>query len=415
MRGVLAIAGKDLLQLSRDRAALFWVIAFPLVVCALFGSIFAYDGAHGRPIEIALVVEDDSEASRRMAQRLEESPSLKVQLKSVEDAAEAVRKGDLAAYVRFATGYGAGAGILPGDSTKLEVGIDPSRRVTAAMLQGVLMEVIYAEVKNRLVDREIVNAAVMRFVDQLADGEDKQALLAALAPLEQVFAGLDLSRLQGAFDIPPPQMVSVARSLSGKPQSAFDVTFPQSMSWAMIAIVAFFATVIARERDAGTLLRLRLAPLSMSHLLAGKGLAACAASAATAILVLGVGGLGFGLDMGHYVQLTMAILCAAFCASGMVMAFSVLGKSAQAVENGAWTVMLIFTMLGGGMMPLAVMPAWLQAVSHFSPVKWIVYAFEGVFWRGFSVTEMLLPCAIMIGVGLAAYAIGGLVHARAES
>jgi ABC-2 type transport system permease protein len=415
MRGVAAIAGKDLLQLSRDRAALFWVVAFPLVVSALFGSIFYGDGAHGRPIEIALVDEDDSEASRRMAKRLEESPSLKVETESREDATDAVRKGDLAAYVRFAAGYGAGAGILPGDSTKLEVGIDPSKRVTAAMLQGVVMEAIYAEVKNRLMDREVVSAAVMRFVDQIAQGADKQALLSALAPLEQVFARLDLSRLQGALDIPGPHVVSVARSASGQPQSAYDVTFPQSMSWAMIAIVAFFATIIAREREAGTLLRLRLAPLSIFHVLAGKGMAACAASVATAVIVLGVGVLGFGLDMGHYVQLAMAILCAGFCASGMVMAFSVLGKSAQAVENGAWTIMLVFTMVGGGMMPLTVMPGWMQAVSHVSPVKWVVHAFDGVFWRGFTVTEMLMPCAILIGVGLAAYAVGGLVHARSES
>jgi len=415
MRAMLAIAGKDLLQLSRDRGALFWIIAFPLVVSVLFGSIFGEGGQAGGPIEIALVDDDGSDASGHMAKQLDESPSLKVQAKSLADASEAVRKGDLAAYVRFAQGFGAGAGVLPGDLAKLEVGIDPSKRVTAAMLQGALMEVIYAEVKNRLANREIVSAAVMRMVDRLADGEDKQALLLALAPLEQVFARLDLSRLQGAFDIAGPQVVSVARSSSGQPHSAYDVTFPQSMSWAILAVVAFFAVVIARERETGTFLRLRLAPISIAWVLAGKGLAAWVAAVATALAVLAVGALGFGLNMGHYVQLAMALLCAGFCTSGMVMAFSVLGKSAQAVENGAWTTLLVMAMLGGGMMPLAVMPEWMQTVSHFSPIKWVVFAFEGVFWRGFTVTEMMLPCGILVGVGLVAYAIGATVHARAQS
>ena len=415
MRAMLAIAGKDLLQLSRDRGALFWVIAFPLVVSVLFGSIFGDEYSGSRPIKIVVVDEDGSEASAYMVKRLEESPSLKVLSKSREDATEAVRKGDLAAYVRIAEGYGAGAGILPGDLAKLEVGIDPSKRVTAAMLQGLLMEVIYAEVKQRMTDREAVSAAVLRLVDRVADGEDKQALLIALAPLEQVFARLDLSRLEGVFDIAGPQVVSVARSSSGEPHSAYDITFPQSMSWATLAIVAFFAVVIARERESGTLLRLRLAPISIVCVLAGKGLAAWVAVVATAVAVLAVGALGFGLDMGNYVQLAMALVCAAFCASGMVMAFSVLGKSAQAVENGAWTILLVMAMVGGGMMPLAVMPEWMQTVSHFSPIKWVVYVFEGVFWRGFTVTEMLLPCGILIGVGLVAYTIGGLVHVRAQS
>jgi len=33
-------------------------------------------------------------------------------------------------------------------------------------------------------------------------------------------------------------------------------------------------------------------------------------------------------------------------------------------------------------------------------------ALEGAIWRGFSFTEMLTPCIVLIGVGLACFALG---------
>ena len=44
MRKMLAIAVKDLLELTRDRGALLWVVAFPLIVSILFGSFFGGNG-----------------------------------------------------------------------------------------------------------------------------------------------------------------------------------------------------------------------------------------------------------------------------------------------------------------------------------------------------------------------------------
>ena len=52
------------------------------------------------------------------------------------------------------------------------------------------------------------------------------------------------------------------------------------------------------------------------------------------------------------------------------------------------------------------MPSWMQALSHVSPVKWAILAMEGAVWRGFSFNEMLLPCGILVGVGLLCFAIG---------
>jgi len=59
------------------------------------------------------------------------------------------------------------------------------------------------------------------------------------------------------------------------------------------------------------------------------------------------------------------------------------------------------------------MPPWMRSVSHFSPIKWGILALEGGIWRHFSVTEMLLPCGILLGLGAAFFALGVLMLRRA--
>ena len=58
------------------------------------------------------------------------------------------------------------------------------------------------------------------------------------------------------------------------------------------------------------------------------------------------------------------------------------------------------------MIPLFVMPSWMQAVSNLSPVKWGILALEGATWRGFSAAEMAVPLGVLVLVGLAGFAPG---------
>ena len=63
-------------------------------------------------------------------------------------------------------------------------------------------------------------------------------------------------------------------------------------------------------------------------------------------------------------------------------------------------------MTGGAMVPLFAMPPWMQTASMVSPVRWAIVAFEGAIWRGFSPAQMALPCAILLTLGVAGFALG---------
>ena len=144
-------------------------------------------------------------------------------------------------------------------------------------------------------------------------------------------------------------------------------------------------------------------------------LAAFLASIAVIALIFAVGIIGFGLRLAHVPQLTMAVVCTSICVTGLMMLMSTFGKTEQAVTGAAWAVMMPLAMFGGGMMPLFTMPGWMQTASHFSPIKWSVYAFEGAIWRGFSVSEMLLPCGLLIAIGAACFGLGVFLLSRAKS
>jgi ABC-2 type transport system permease protein len=89
-----------------------------------------------------------------------------------------------------------------------------------------------------------------------------------------------------------------------------------------------------------------------------------------------------------------------------MMLVASLGRTEEAASGAGWALMMPMSMLGGGMIPLAMMPQWIQPFTYASPVRWAIISYEGAIWRGFSLAEMVLPCAILIGIGAVAFAIG---------
>ena len=89
-----------------------------------------------------------------------------------------------------------------------------------------------------------------------------------------------------------------------------------------------------------------------------------------------------------------------------MMLLSVVAKTEQAASGISWAVLILMSMLGGGMIPLIAMPSWMRSIGHISPVKWSILAMEGAVWRQFSPAEMLQPCAMLLAIGAACFIIG---------
>ena len=155
------------------------------------------------------------------------------------------------------------------------------------------------------------------------------------------------------------------------------------MMWGVLGCAAGFAITIVRERKQGTFLRLQVAPVTRSQIVAGKALA-CFLTVIGVIAVMVALGTWLGMRPRSPALLAIAAVCIAFCFVGIMILMSMIGKSEEAVSGGAWAANMFMAMFGGGMMPLLFMPGFMKTLSNFSPVKWSILALEGSIWRGFT-------------------------------
>jgi ABC-2 type transport system permease protein len=422
MATIFAIAVKDLRLLWRDKAGLFWVIGFPMLMALFFGSIFSGNGDTQGAMRIGVVDSDHSDYSRGLITDLKKSDALSIRELPLDSARQMVRLGKLAAYLEIKKGMGTSDGFAAAsDSTGLEIGIDPSRKAEAGYLEGLIAQAYFQHMQELFTDPSKLRAKIPQWTEGVAG--DSSLSSKQRAGYEDLFSGLD--QFLGAVDTskigtnsimggPPLKKVDIVNNQIA-PHSSYEITFPAAILWALIGCCASFAVSIVAERTRGTFLRLRLAPISRTQILAGKGLACFTASILVSFLLLAVAATVFQVRLTNPIGLAVALVSAAICFVGLMMLISVLGRTEQAVGGAGWAILLIMSMTGGGMIPLFAMPGWMQTVSNFSAVKWGILAIEGAIWRQFTFSEMLFPVAVLLVVGVLAFSIGATILTRAET
>ncbi|MBW7906739.1 MAG: ABC transporter permease [Phycisphaerae bacterium] len=415
MDAVLALALKDLRLLLRDRVGFFFTFFFPILYASFFGMIFSGQAGQRSAIRIHVVDHDATPESRRFVERLAAGDRLECAMVENEAAAnDAVRRGRVAACLVLPRGFGARyAHPFARGLPEIELRIDPSRAAESGMLQGLLAGALFGSVQDLMTDPNALGAMVDQSlaeldqagsqVDPLISGALRAFLPALRAFVERMPRGAG-GGLAGAME-PKITITPIERQRFG-PRNAYEISFPQGIVWGMLGCAAGFGIALVQERTRGTLMRLRISPVSPYQILAGKALACFLTTVLVAGLLLGFGYVVFGVRPGSWPLLSVAVLCAAVAFVGIMQLLSVLGRTEQAAGGIGWAILTVMAMLGGGMVPLFFMPTWMQQIGSISPVKWVVYALEGAIWRGFSPAEMLLPCGVLVAIGVVTFAIG---------
>jgi ABC-2 type transport system permease protein len=414
MRAVLALALKDLRILVRVRAGLFFTFIWPVLVAVFFGIMFSGSDSGSAKIGIGVVDLDGSPQSREFIAGLKQSDNLAVEEMSLENARAQVRQGKRTAAAVLPKGFGeAYARVFYGDPAKIELMIDPSRKAETGMLEGLLFQQAAGSMQRLFSDREASRDMVRKALGEIRKlpetDVDKAPLNRFLTELGQ-FVDRPVSPQAGASQAAewkPLEVVTTEtrREYEG-PRNSFDVTFPQGVLWGIIGCTMSFGIGIVSERTHGTMVRLQMSPLTRAHLLAGKALACFAGIFVVEAGMFVLGRLAFHVRPASWGLLALAGLSTSVAFVGIMMLTSSLGKTEQAAAGAGWAILMPLSMLGGGMVPLFAMPAWIVNLSGISPVKWAILAMEGAIWRGFTLHEMLLPCAILAAVGVVCFLAG---------
>ncbi len=437
MRPVLAIALKDIRLLLRDKAGLFFTFIFPILIGVFFGTIFAGGGDGPKKIAVAVVDLDNSPGSRELLEDLKASPAFDpLTVPTRDEAINLVRRGKRAALVVIPKGYAESAGnLFTGQTAQLELGTDPSRGAEGGMIRGLLMELAFKRFGDTFADpkkmRDMAGTArlqakLMQAItpDSKRDLDDFYGNLdTALASAEKLAANDDntpeakaaAQRANPAARFGPMNIKDIEIQPAERfgPKNAYSVTFAQAIMWGVVGCCSGFAISLLTERNSGTLVRLRLSPLGWGRVLMGKALACFVTTMLVGALLITFAVLVFRVRPVSWPMLTLGMTCVGACFVGIMMLLSVIGRKTGSGQVG-WSIMLVLTMVGGGSIPLFVMPAWLQTASGISPVKWGILAIEGGLWRGSTLTEMALPCAVLLAIGTITFTLGTTLFSRDE-
>lgn len=424
------MAMKDLTLLLRDKAGFFFVFFFPLIYAVFFGAIFSSGSEQGMSaLEVAVVDEDQTETSRKFIRQLEDAGDLAPLLTDREQAHSFVKKGQRIAYIIIPKGFEESKNrVLQGGSVSIELGVDASRKAEAGLLQGVLTQYAFQTLmQDTFMDRAAMRQQVVQAMEDLKTADEMDATTKSVlsvfyhsldtflvelpeedADVQNSPAGIgSISTQERTWQPIRINMEKIGRqTVTAQPRSSYDITMPQAFVWVFLGCSAAFGVSLVMERTRGTLLRLRSAPINMGQILAGKALACFITIMSALGVLLLFFTLVFGVRADSYPLLALAFVSATLAFVGIMMLISVLGKTEASAGGVGWALLLVMAMTGGGMVPLMMLPPWMKTLSHFSFVKWAVIAVEGAVWRGFALTEMLLPCGILIGIGLVSFSLG---------
>jgi ABC-2 type transport system permease protein len=286
------------------------------------------------------------------------------------------------------------------------------------MLEGVLMKYGTQGMQEVFSDPEAGHRAVENALKTLADRRADPEVASTASFLgeldkylrrKQTFdaARGSAPRASGGDGWTPLQVMKqeVTGAREG-PRHTFEFTFPQGVVWGLIGCIMSFAVGLVVERTHGTLVRLQTAPLTRTAVLAGKGLGCFVAAMVLQSIMFALAALVFQVHVHSFGALLLAMMSAAGAFVGIMMLVAAIGRNEQSTSAAGWAILMPMSMIGGAMIPLFAMPPWLVRLSVISPVKWAILAFEGATWRAFGPGEMLVPCGILIGVGLVAFALG---------
>ena len=434
MYEIWTLAAKDLKILTRDRAALFFIVGLPVVMGLFFG--FVYRGvSNPKNVEIscAIVDNDQSTLSQAFIEQLDSISSLRCEKLPLEEAQSQVRGGQRVALIVIPAGFGETAGVFWAEPPELRIERDPSRAAEAGMLAGNVMEAMGKLVQMRMEDTAGTRQLLEEQKSQL-DGLPPLQRLATVGVLDSalnLFTQLDkmdsssdqASTEPSSGNSPAFQLVKLETTdafkkskdgVTSRVKTGWDLSLPSAVLWGVMGCAAGFAISLVREQSRGTLTRLRSSPTSTWQLILGKSLACYL----TILFVFGVViamGCALGMRPESPVMLAISGLVVAYCFVGIMMAMSVLGRTEEAVGGAGWAANMVMAMFGGAMIPLAFMPQIMKSISHASPVKWAILSFEGAIWRGFEPSQFVLPWSVLLAVGTLGLIFGATTFQRTYS
>jgi ABC-2 type transport system permease protein len=359
MEALLPLTLANLRSFVRDRAALFWTIAFPVLFIVLFGTIFS--GGGGARFSLAWVDQDATPASAQLRAAFDGVTVLELKPATLENALADARDGKLDAVLVVPSGYGkAVAAATSGSGASalaLTLYADPSRTT-------------------------------------------------ASGTIAQIVSGVTTGVNQAVTGRPPLLAVETQPIQSSAALNGASYFVPSILGMAIMQLGVFAAIPLVQQREKLILKRLGATPLPRWVLVASNVLVRLVIAAGQTAIILAIGIGAFGVQVvGSWlaVALIVALGAVTFTALGYVIAS--FARTEEAANGITQVVQMPMLFLSGIFFPLVAMPDWMQAIARIIPLTYLGDALRQVMVGGSPFAPLTVCLAVLGGWLLACLAI----------
>ena len=344
MRALLHLTVANIKSFTRDRAALFWTVAFPLIFVFLFGSIFS-GGNSSRTIGFADL--DVSLASAQLKGAFASAPNVELVDGTEEDLLARMRDGELSAVIVVPNGYAESTAAKQAPAT-ISVFTDPTQSA--------------------------------------ADGATRQLV------------GFVLSQVNQAASGQPPAVVPGFESVQTNDLSFISYLVPSILGMSLMQLGVFAAIPLVADREKLILKRLQATPLRRWQLVGSNVLMRLLIAIVQTAIIVGVGSAVFDVQVaGSWLLIGAFVLLGSltFIALGYVIASF---ASSEESANGMTSVVQFPLMfLSGTFFPIDAMPDALRTVARAMPLTYLGDALRQVMVNGTPFSPLWVCFAVLVG------------------
>ena len=347
----------DTLRVFRDKTALFFTFAFPLIFLFIFGGLFGSDSDVS--FRVAVVNESDSQFSRDFNRQLSENEIFEVNqdAKTLDQARDRMVRGELDATIVLPESFGdqAEGRDYPGGQAKI----------------------YYTQ-----------NSA--------------QAAQTLQPVLESIFQGINRQYVQSEtpFTVATEQINTQALT-------SFDYTFTGLLGFAIIGLGIFGPiNVFPALKKQGILRRLHTTPLRVWQYFLSNMLSSVAVGLMAVALMFAVSIALFDLQVvGNWLEIALWVIFGTVAISGIGLALGGWAKDEKQAAPLGNLVTFPLMFLSGTFFPRFLMPDWLQNVSALLPLTPVIDGLRLLITEGQHLVDILPQVGLLAAWTIVIYAI----------
>ena len=360
IRQSLLLASKDTKIFFRDRFAVVFAFAFPLLFTLGFtlalGGILSDD----ETLQVTLVTREEGKdsLSRQIIDGLSASDTFAVNEMDYETARREVEAGTMPGFIAFPSRFTESlAGVGGGNTAVLEVVTNADDPEDAAALDA-----LAHTIARQVSDTQLAFLSLSMLPTEV----DKEAAMLRLSELG---------------DFSSKQLVTFPEEQVGDRERPNTSNFTLSgyLTMFIFFAAALSAEAIARERRNQTLERLLTNGVRRESIIFGKFLTGTYRGVMQVAVLWGVGIVAFGIDLGASPLAVILIsLAIVFTSSSFGVMLAALVRTAEGASSAGVLVSLVLAPLGGSWWPLFITPDWMQALGKLTPHGWANTAFNNL-------------------------------------